>query len=125
MIFSQVKILDYLKRGLIKIEPFSESNIGVASYDIHLDLPTPITLHKGDFINVKTKEKLTLSPTVACFISTRGSMASKGLDASQSSFFCEPDTNNQITLEISYNGPESLVLKSGDSIAKAVFMAVE
>lgn len=125
MIFSKAKILDRIKKGLVKIEPFSESNMGAASYDIHLDLDTPVTLHKGDFVTIKTKEKLTLSPTVACLISTRGSVAGKGLDATQSSFFCEPDTNNQITLEISYNGPESLVLKPGDSIAKAVFMAVE
>ena len=136
MVFSKNTILRKIEDGLIKINPFSQSSLGLACYNLrlgslfqqegtnkwekHLDFHIP----SQGFVLAKTNEKITLSPKVGCMIFTTGSLAKKGIDVIQSSSFCEPDTNNEMTLEIVNHGKQEFILKVGIVVAKAVFMEV-
>lgn len=126
MIFSKTKIKELLASKALTITPFSDEHLREASYVLHLELPEgKRVLSPGQFISLMTVEKLTLSSSVACLVTTHGKAAQQGIDAVQSSLFCEPDTDNQIVLEISNTHTEPVTLLHGMNIAKAVFIAVE
>ena len=72
----------------------------------------------------RTQEKIKLSPNIAGLVFTTSSLARKGLDVIQSSSFCHPKTDNEITLEIFNHGSQSVILKAGDTVSKIVFVEV-
>ncbi len=126
MIFSTNKVKELLMSGDIKITPLLDENFDEASYKLTLDLDgqEKILLQPGQFRILKTIEKVTLSPYVGCFITTRASIAKMGIDIAQSSIFCEPDTDNVITLEVSNQSNEPQELVHGMRIAKAIFVQI-
>ena len=137
MIFSRDTILNKIEDGLIKINPFSQSSLGLACYNLKLgslfqqvgtnnwEERRDFSVPPQGFILAQTDEKLTLSPSVTCMIFTTGSLARKGVDVIQSSSFCEPDTDNEIILEIINHSNQTLLLQYGDTVAKAVFMEIK
>lgn len=81
-------------------------------------------LKPGSFGIFLTEQKVTLNGKFVCLVSTRATIASMGLDVTQSSFFAEPDTDNQFALEITNRGPLSVKLYPGTKIAKGAFSRV-
>jgi len=122
MILSKNTIQEYLDQGKITITPFSDNNLKAASYTFTLS--TDYSLEPGEFFVAKTLEHLCLSPKVACFLSTRGSIAQQGIDALQSSIFAEPDTNNPLTIELQNNSKTTIALSEGTPIVKGIFIQV-
>ncbi len=122
MIFSRETVLKKMKEGLITITPFNQDSLEEASYDLSLESDVIIPI--GGFALAKTQEKIKLSPNVACLVFTTSSLARKAIDVTQSSAFCHPKTDNQITLEIVNHNNEQFTLKTGDVVAKAIFIEV-
>lgn len=120
MILSSKSIEEAIRNGLITIEPFDPANLKGASYTFSLQ--DELILEPGDFIVGVSKEKITLTENICCFLSTRGSVAQIGVDALQSSMFVEPGSNNQLKLEIKNNSKVSVTLASGTKIVKGIFL---
>lgn len=122
MVLSKTSIEEYIKEGKIKIEPFDVSNLKEASYTFTLQ--DSLALNPGEFAVALTKEKITISADICCFLSTRGSIAQQGIDALQSSTFVEPLSDNQLKLEIKNNSNSAIILEAGTKIVKGIFMRV-
>lgn len=151
MIFSDTDITQALANGSIKIDPFDPSLLKAASYTLTLgeklyklkpvsfidsrkDKPEyeEITMDEngylldpGAFIVGASRERITLSDSVAATISTRGSRAQQGLDAILSSSFAEPGSDNHMALEMHNAGNVPIKLFSGIGIAKIVFLPLQ
>lgn len=95
-----------------RVDPeFEESTIGEDGFE----------LRPGSFAIFYTKEKVTLNNKFTCILSTRPTIAQMGLNVTQNSFFCEPNTDNQFALEISNNGPVAVILYPNIKIVCGIF----
>jgi dCTP deaminase len=147
MILSARAIEEKIHNGEIVITPFDPKNLKSSSYtftlgkrlrklkqeqelDLRVDpvleeIPFPedgFVLRPGEFILAETAEKVSLNGKVACTLSTRATIAMAGVDVMQSSSYCEPDTDNTFTLEISNAGSMPVRLFPGIKIVKGVFV---
>jgi len=151
MILSQKEVLNQIKKGKIKIEPFDISSLGSCSYDltlgeefafstnkkIVLDSQTnfkdyfkpkimkEVKLNPNDFILAITKEKITLANNFAGFLSGRSRFARLGLQVHSSSNFVHPCVSNNQVFEIKNNGKNTLILKPGLKIGQIIFFEVK
>lgn len=146
MFLSAQKVKELVESGEIQIEPFTIQNMKGASYTFTLGRKAKAirakdfldsredpdfdefviseegyTLNPGQFVILYTKEKVNLNNTHTCILSTRATIAQMGLDVTQSSFFCEPDTNNQFALECTNRGSIPVKLYPGTKIVKGIF----
>lgn len=137
MIFSKNTILKKIDQKLITITNFDHNSLEEASYDFKLGSYfdetkrawTPVSslgiqIEPKGFLLAKTNEKITLSSNIACMIFTTSSLAKKGIDAIQSSSFCHPKTDNEMTLEIFNHGNQPVVLTLGQTVVKGIFIEV-
>jgi deoxycytidine triphosphate deaminase len=114
---SKSAIKQAIDRGLLKIEPFDEAQLQSAHIDLHLDGQT-ISVAPSQFALAKTSEKVTLSSELSGLIDGKAGLAKQGVSIHQSSSYCEPTTNNQITLEIFNASNKMITLAGGQPIAK-------
>ena len=56
MILTDQEILNYMEKGLIKVEPFSLSCLGTNSYDVHLG--STLALYESDILDAKAHNKI-------------------------------------------------------------------
>ena len=133
----QIKLA--VQNGDLEITGFSEENLKPASYTFKLDSvlkdpksgsEIPVSsegyeLAPGSFVLGRTRESVNLRGKFVCILGTRGSLAQQGVDALQSSSIAEPDTNSCLTLEITNQGPHSVVLLPGMKIVKGAFSQVQ
>ena len=56
MILTDQEILNYMDKGLIKIEPFNLSCLGTNSYDVHLG--STLALYESDVLDAKAHNKI-------------------------------------------------------------------
>ncbi len=136
MILSKQSIIDAVQKGEIGISPFDETNLKDASYTFTLAPKLLIhgieqvmgedgyALQPGEFVLGYTAEKLTLHGKYGCIMSTRGSVAQKGLSVLLGSAFAEPDTDNVIILEIHNASAVPILLTPDLKIVKGVFAPV-
>lgn len=150
MILSSSSIQAAVQKGDLGIAPFDEKNLKGASYTFTLadkllipkksELLTVSSecereemtigsdgyvLQPGDFVLGFTKEHIALNNKFACFLGTRGSCAQIGLNVLLGSDFAEPDTDNNIILEIHNAGNSSIKLEAGMMIVKGIFARIE
>ena len=90
-----------------------------------IDGETNFELQPGQFILLKTKEKLSLNGTYCGLFITPSHLAQQGIHVTQGSNFAEPDTDNIITLEVSNNGNEPVMLTEDMKILKVAFTKLE
>lgn len=142
-------IKELLQKGTIKIEPFEESQIQVASVDLrlgntfrvfkHTNHPIPLTeqtdykeyteevVNDTFLINPKqtvlgvTMEKITLPGSICAWIEGRSRFARLGLLIHISAGLIQPGISNHQVLEITNLGPNVLELHSGEKICQLVF----
>ncbi|OFZ31175.1 MAG: dCTP deaminase [Bdellovibrionales bacterium RIFCSPHIGHO2_01_FULL_40_29] len=57
MILTDQEILNYMEKGLIKVEPFNLSCLGTNSYDVHLG--STLALYDADILDAKAHNKIT------------------------------------------------------------------
>lgn len=152
MLLGKAAISDAIERGSMAITPFDSSLLKEASYTFTLGnraftlesatavvdfrsgqaSRTPITMDQegiiispGAFFLFETHEHLRLSPSIACMLSVRGHLGLSGIDLLGSDYFCEPDTDNPITLGVSNRGPFPVRLYPRMPVVKGLFIKVE
>jgi len=150
MTLSDVDLKEYLKKGLIKIEPLEDSQIGPASIDLTLgdewyffkdkytkgevDLSKvsftdafgmkkakDIRLMPGQMCLGKTVEKITLAPNIVGKLEGRSRYARMGLVIHITSAVVQPGSANHQVLEIVNLAPFPVVLHAGMRISQVLF----
>ncbi|MBI4121795.1 MAG: hypothetical protein HY461_00530 [Parcubacteria group bacterium] len=139
MFLSGRQIKAAVESGELIISPFSDGNLKPASYNFTLDnvLKNPVSgeaisissdgykLAPGAFILGRTKESVNLNNKFLCILGTRSSLAQQGIDVLQSSSIAEPDTNGQLTLEITNRSSQPVMLVASERVVKAIFSRVD
>ncbi len=153
MILTKTAILAEIKRGRIKISPFSAKNIGPASYDLALgndirifkkgapfaasekahfrNITKLISIKKGyriqpgEVILGVTKEKITLPEDIAGWLEGRSRFARIGLMIHISAPFIQPGISSHQVLEIANLSPRAISVKPGLKVCQFVFERCE
>lgn len=139
MMWSDKKIKEAIKTGLINIEPFDESMLQPNSIDLKLDdeilMYDPnffvwdkvnildydrAWLHPNAFILASTVEKVTLGNGVCAQVDGKSSYGRKGLQIHQTAGFIDAGFSGNITLEM-YSVGESILLNHKMPIAQLIF----
>lgn len=122
MILSETAIKLAIQKGMLKIAPFSESQISKAHINLHLGLmgtlDGKLVLAAKAFALAETKETITLSEGLCGFIEGRASLAKLGISIEQSSTFIEPGSDNAMVLEMFNASDSPVTLEAGQPIAK-------
>ena len=149
IILTKPKILSYIKKGKIIIEPYNPENVGVGSIDLTLsnkfrkfrsskkiydvtddsdykkvtDLITAksIVIRPGDTILGITEEKITLAPDLCGWLEGRTRFARLGLMIHISASFMQPGVENRQVLEISNMGHMPYRLHAGTKVCQFIF----
>lgn len=149
-ILTRDEILKEVRDGRIRIEPFDESQLGPASYDLRLDNKFRTFLKVHDifdvdedanyetitkYVEVKerfllmpgeavlgiTEEKITLPPDICGWLEGRSRFARVGLTVHITAGFMQPGISNRQVLEINNMGAAPLALKPGTRVAQFIF----
>lgn len=150
MILSDRDIRNYLKKGIIKISPLKQDQIGSASVDLSLsgewaffrkslagkqvDLDkVPFQkatetvkadyaiLNPGEIVLAKTAEKITLPPNILGKLEGRSRYARMGLSVHITSAVVQPGSDNHQILEILNSAPFTIALKKGMRVSQIFF----
>ena len=146
MILGKEEILNEIKRGNLKIEPFNANNIKGSSIDLTLDNKfrifyrdiegddyrkysrltnkNEITLEPGDFILGITKEKITLK-NLCGWLQGRSTYARIGLGIHVTANFIHPGVSNKQVLEIKNLNNYKMRIKAGMKICQLIIERVE
>ena len=146
MILGKEEILNEIKRGNLKIEPFSSNNIKGSSIDLTLDdkfrifygdvdgedyrkysrliTKNKIVLEPGDFILGITKEKITLK-NLCGWLQGRSTYARIGLGIHVTANFIHPGVSNKQVLEIKNLNNYKIRIKAGMKICQLILDRVE
>lgn len=148
-VLTKKEILKEIKKGRVKIEPFSPSQVGPSSIDLHLDnqfrilraskkihhitensnyekltkvvkVKDYIVLKPGETINGITKEKITLPNNICGWLEGRSRFARLGLMVHITAGLIHPGVSNKQVLEMSNMGPVPLALHPGTKICQLV-----
>lgn len=151
MILTHDIILKEIKKGNIKIDPFDESLLGAASYDLALGTAIRIfttqkeaylvtddanfehitkliemdengyTMKPGETVLGVTKEKITLATNIAGWLEGRSRFARVGLMVHISSPFMQPGIDSHQVLEIANLAPTPLTIFPETKICQFIF----
>ena len=146
MILGKEEILNEIKRGNLKIEPFNSNNIKGSSIDLTLDnkfrvfnrdiegedykkyskliTKSEIILEPGDFILGITKEKITLK-NLCGWLQGRSTYARIGLGIHVTANFIHPGVSNKQVLEIKNLNNYKIKIKSEMRICQLILDRVE
>lgn len=150
MILTKDEILKEIKKGRIKIKPFSKDQIGPASIDLSLGnefrvfkqwKTAPVaedvdykkftklikvdksrTLGPEEFILGLTKEKITLPENICGWLTGRSRFARLGLSIHITASFIQPGISNKQVLEIKNVSKMPLILYPGTRICQIILM---
>ncbi len=154
MILTKDKILEEIKAGNIKIEPFDKSRVGPGSVDlriddefrtfkkveevVHIDNQTDHTKYTevknvddyllimpGETVQGITKEKITLAPNICGWLEGRSRFARMGLLIHISASFIQPGVSNRQVLEISNMSGMPLAIYPGTAVCQVIFQRTE
>ena len=151
MILTRDEILKELRAGRIKIEPFDETALGPASYDLALDnkfrifkrdadavfhvtddvefekmtelieVKDDFVLMPGETVHGITKERITLPDNICGWLQGRSRFARVGLMVHITAAFLQPGISNRQVLEMNNAGPLPLAIHAGTKIAQLIF----
>ncbi|MCX6776324.1 MAG: dCTP deaminase [Candidatus Micrarchaeota archaeon] len=149
MILSDKDIVDYLKRGIVKITPRpTEGQIGPASVDLtlsnefwkprkvkgKLDLSKvgfsevmgyfkadEVELKPGQMVLGKTVEKIELPSNISGRLEGRSSFARLGLAIHVTSGFIQPGSRNHQILEIVNLSSNTVLVRAGMRLSQVIF----
>lgn len=88
------------------------------------NVPKPITIKQNSFILGQTKEIIKLSNRVAAQVATRSTSARWGIDVCHAAGWIDPGYHGRITLELTNQNPQPLLLKEGMQICQIVIMGL-
>jgi dCTP deaminase len=148
-------ILKELASGRLRLDPFSEDQVGPASIDLHLGdelrvplesangpidvtddatpetftrvipFDTPYVLAPGHTVHGITRERLFLPPDLCAWIEGRSRIARLGLTVHVSSGFVQPGVSNHQVLEMSNVSGRALAIHPGIRICQIVLQRTE
>jgi dCTP deaminase len=154
-VLTRDRILEEIESGRLRIEPWSQDQVGAASIDLHLgdelrvlkpDGSQPIdvegdgdpldvtevvgiergfVLDPGQTVHGITRERLSLPPDICAWIEGRSSIARLGLMIHVTSGFVHPGVCNHQVLEMSNLSQAPLRLRSGIRICQVVLERTE
>lgn len=146
MVLGKEEILNEIKRGNLKIEPFNVNNIKGSSIDLTIDnkfrifnknisgedyrkyskliTKNEIVLEPGDFILGITKEKITLKDLCG-WLEGRSTYARLGLGIHVTANFIHPGVSNKQVLEIKNLNNFKIKIKAGVRICQLILERVE
>lgn len=142
-------IINRIKKGEIKIEPFDRAAVGPASIDLHLgnqfrifkdssevysvdenadfrEITENVTVEEsfllkpGQLVHGITLEKITLPPNLCGWIEGRSSLGRLGLTVHATASFVQPGISNKQVLEMYNVGPRPLALKIGIAVCQLI-----
>ncbi len=152
MILTKKEVLKEVKRGRIKITPFSKKNLGPASYDLTLDnkfrefkcdkiidikenanykkhtkkfKADSVVLNPNEFVLGVTKERIKLPKNICAFLSGRSRFARLGLAVHVTANFVQPNVNNVQVLEIRNLGEMPVKLFANVKVCQIIFCRTE
>ena len=149
-ILTKTEIVNRIKKRNIVIEPFFESNLGPASYDLSLGnefriykknnfeidvkedtdykeytkevkVKDFIEMKPGDFILGITKEKITLPENICAWLGGRSRFARLGVQIHITAAFIQPGISNKQVLELYNCSPKIIKLYPGTKICQLIF----
>lgn len=149
-ILTRDEIMNEIRQGTVKIEPFSVDQVGPASVDLHLsnefrifkntrevvkirdevsygdvtekiEIDDHLILMPGEMVLGITREKITLPPYICGWLEGRSRFARLGLLVHISTSFMQPGISNKQCLEIINFSPMPLALYPGTAICQFVF----
>ena len=147
-------ILDELKSGRLRIDPWEPDQLGAASIDLTLgdeirviepstdpidlsedadyriytqvqSLAAPYVLEPGCTIHGITRERISLPPSLCGFLEGRSRFARLGLMIHVTSAFVQPGVNNRQVLEMSNVSNRPLRIHAGVRLCQIVLMRTE
>lgn len=139
-----------IDRGDIRIDPYDDSAVQPASYEVRLDRhflifdgldywdvdpavaqnrfrsheADTIVLQPDSFVLASTQETVTLGPTVAARAEGKSSLGRLGLQIHTTAGFIDPGFSGHITLELSTTIPAPLRLYAGMKIGQLCFFSM-
>jgi dCTP deaminase len=116
-ILSDAEILECLRSGELRIDPFSDKSLSPAGYDLRNDAQMAIDIGKQGLLH--TMERLEMGPSICGQIYIRSSFAREGLVGSFA--FIDPGFQGQLTLSLINLGGATVEITEGERIAQVVF----
>jgi dCTP deaminase len=116
-VLSDVEILEHLKSGEVKLEPFERSCLNPAGYDLRCS--ETVVLKPRQYELVATLETVELGLSVAAFLHIRSSLAREGVIGSFA--VVDPGFRGQLTLNLCNVSEKEVTLREGERIVQIVF----
>lgn len=106
--------------GRNMIIPYSRKNLQACSYDLAVDIHSPITLARFEFRLLTTQASFLIPNNIQGQVHTRSSVGRLGVLAHFTAGFIDPGFCGQITLEV-MPLVESFTIMPGDRLAQIAF----
>jgi dCTP deaminase len=120
-VLSDEEILEHLKNGEVKLEPFELSCLNPAGYDLRAF--KDVVLKPKQYELVATLETVELGLTVTAFMYIRSSLAREGVIGSFA--VVDPGFRGQLTLNLHNVSENEVKLEKGEQIVQIVFHKLE
>ena len=116
-VLSDAEILEHLEAGEIKLEPFNNSCLNPAGYDLRIS--KKVVLKPKTYELVATMETVELGLGVVAFMHIRSSLAREGIVGSFA--VVDPGFRGQLTLNLYNAGDKEVTFQEGERIVQIVF----
>lgn len=155
MILGRSMILEYIRKGLIEVTPFSKANVGPGSIDLCIgnqfrifkafagrpfevtdevdnttiselvETSEPFILVPGQTVISITQERVKLAESVCGWLEGRSRFARIGLQVHITSSFVHPGFDGKMVLEMVNVSPNALAVHPGIKICQMIFADVK
>jgi dCTP deaminase len=116
-VLSDKQILEHLKKGEVKLEPFESSCLNPAGYDLRS--LKRVVLKPKQYELVGTLETVELGLDVTAYLHIRSSLAREGVIGSFA--VVDPGFRGQLTLNLHNVSEKEVTLRKGERIVQIVF----
>jgi len=110
MALSDANIMKSIRDGGVNIDPFEDSSLGPAGYDLRAD--EKVILRPNEQKLVSTLERVELSPSLLGILHLRSSFAREGIFASLA--LIDPGFRGQLTVSLLNMGREEVKIERGE-----------
>ncbi|UCC59214.1 MAG: dCTP deaminase [Candidatus Bathyarchaeum sp.] len=110
-------ILEHLRSGEVKLEPFDSSGLNPAGYDLRIS--KRVVLKPKHYLLVATLETVELGLSVTAYLHIRSSLAREGVVGSFA--VVDPGFRGQLTLNLHNVSEKEITLEKGERIVQIVF----
>jgi len=110
MALSDTNIMKSIRDGLVNIDPFEDSSLGPAGYDLRAD--EEVILRPNEQKLAATFERVELSPSLLGILHLRSSFAREGIFASLA--LVDPGFRGQLTVSLLNMGRDEVKIDRGE-----------